>query len=214
VLFFSDEPNPNIRKKRGNTMSGAAKKKAEPRIPYITRDEWTEDTIKVFTSMERDEAGKARASREGSRMNIINVLALYPRAVLPYLDMNKVLFEVSIGMRLREIIVLRVAHLSQNEYEWFQHLEIGKRAGLTSSDIDAIQKGSPASDWSVQDGLVMDAVTEMEKTNNISDALWKKLADQFDREQLFDLLFVIGAYKMTAWIMNAIQLPPEDSIQH
>ena len=30
--------------------------KKEPRIPFITREEWTDGAIEVFTMMERDEA--------------------------------------------------------------------------------------------------------------------------------------------------------------
>lgn len=188
--------------------------KSKPRIPFIARDEWTDEAIEVFTSMERDEAGKERARKEGSKMNIIKVLAHYPRAVLPYLEMNKVLFDLKFSMRIREIAVLRLSHLSNSEYEWFQHVEIGKRAGLTDADIEAIKAGKPADDWEEIDGLVMKAVDELETSNTISDALWEKLTSHFDRDQMFELLFVIGAYKMTAWILNAMKIPVEGSIQH
>lgn len=186
----------------------------QPRVPYITREEWTDATLDVFAGMERSPEDQERARKEGSKMNIINVLAHNPRIVVPYLDMNKVLFQLAISMREREIAVLRLAHLCDSEYEWFQHVAIGKRAGLDDADIEAIQVGSPLASWSDRDAVVMAVVDELQSTETVSDELWQRLAEHFDREQIFELLFVIGAYKMTAWILNPLKVPPEDEIQH
>jgi alkylhydroperoxidase family enzyme len=162
--------------------------------------------------MERDEAAREASRKNGSKMNIINTIAHYPRLAVPYLQMNKGLFDLKLPMRLREIAVLRLAHLSDSKYEWFQHVAIGKRFGLTDRDIEAIKAGKPADDWSEIDRLAMEAIDELEKTNTIGDALWEKLARNFDRELLFELLFIAGAYKMTAWILNALGVEIEETL--
>lgn len=185
----------------------------QPRVSYITREEWTDATLDVFVGMERTQEDQERARREGSKMNLINVLAHSPRIVVPYLNMNKELFQLSISAREREIAVLRLSHLCNSEYEWFQHVEFGKRAGLDEGDIEAIQLGIPLPSWSDRDIVAMAVVDELQSTETISDALWAELSEHFDREQVFELLFVIGAYKMTAWIVNPLQVPPEDEIQ-
>ncbi len=177
------------------------------RVPFITREEWTEGAIEVFTMMERDPAAREKARENGSTMNMINVLAHHPRIAIPFLEMGKALFLIDLPMRLREIAVLRLAHLSNSAYEWFQHVAIGKYAGLTDADIEAIKAGKPAADWSELDGLVMEAVDELESIDTLSDDLWARLGKHFDRQLMMEFLFMISSYKMTAWVLNAMGVP-------
>lgn len=187
--------------------------KKAPRIPFIKREEWTDGAIEVFTMMERDEAKREEARRNGSTMNMINVLAHYPKIAIPFLEMGKALFLIKLSMRLREIAVLRLAHRSNSEYEWFQHVAIGKYAGLTDADIEAIKEGKPRDDWSEIDGLVMAAVDELESTDTISDELWARLGEHFDQQTMFEFVAMIGSYKMTAWILNAMAVPLDETPQ-
>lgn len=187
--------------------------KKQPRIPYIKREEWTDGALDVFTVMARSEEEREDARKNGTKMNMLNVLAHYPEISVPYLEIGKVLFNINVSMRLREIAVLRLAKLSDSEYEWFQHVAIGKHVGLTDADIEAIRVGQPADDWSELDGLVMEAVEELESINTISDSLWEKMSAHFDRQQMFEFIFMISSYKMTAWILNAIEIPLDDTPQ-
>lgn len=185
----------------------------QPRIPYIKREEWTDGARDVFTVMARSEEEREEARKNGTKMNMLNVLAHFPRISVPYLEIGKVLFDINVSLRLREIAVLRLAHLSHSEYEWFQHVAIGKHVGLTDADIEAIQAGKPREEWSEIDALVMAAVDELEETDTISDALWERMSSHFDRQQMFEFIFMISSYKMTAWILNAIGIPLDETPQ-
>ena len=187
--------------------------KTQQRIPFIKREEWTDGAIEVFTMMERDEAKREEARKNGSTMNMINVLAHHPKIAIPFLEMGKALFLIKLSMRLREIAVLRLAHLSNSEYEWFQHVAIGKNVGLTDADIEAIKAGKPADDWSEIDGLVMQTVDELEQTDTIGDELWAKLSKHFDQQVMFEFVFMISSYKMTAWVLNAMAVPLDETPQ-
>jgi alkylhydroperoxidase family enzyme len=44
--------------------------------------------------------------------------------------------------RLRETIILRVAYLSDSEYELHHHIALGRAAGLTEAELAAIAQGS------------------------------------------------------------------------
>lgn len=188
-------------------------KDQEPRIPYIKREEWTSGAIDVFTIMARSEEERESARKHGSTMNLINVLAHHPGISIPFLELAKALFGIELSMRLREIAVLRLAHLSHCEYEWFQHVAIGKFVGLTDADIEAARTGKPADDWNEIDGLVMTAVDELEESNTISDSLWKRLARHFDQKLMFEFIFMISSYKMTAWVVNAMSIPLDEAPQ-
>jgi len=185
----------------------------QPRIPYIKREEWTEGARDVFTVMARSEEERAEARKNGSKMNMLNVLAHNPKISVPYLELGKVLFDINVSMRSREIAVLRLAYLSNSEYEWFQHVAIGKHVGLTDADVEAIRTGQPGDGWSELDGLVMGAVDELEENNTISDLLWERMSRHFDRQQMFEFLFMISSYKMTAWVLNALEIPLDETPQ-
>src|SRR4029453_17562515 len=43
-----------------------------------------------------------------------------------------------LGPSLRETVILRVAHLSNSEYELHHHIPLGRAAGLTDAELDAI----------------------------------------------------------------------------
>src|SRR5690242_8496022 len=40
--------------------------------------------------------------------------------------------------RLRETVILRVAHLSKSEYELHHHIPLGRAAGLSEAELEAI----------------------------------------------------------------------------
>jgi 4-carboxymuconolactone decarboxylase len=44
--------------------------------------------------------------------------------------------------RLRETLILRVAHLSQSAYELHHHIPLGRAAGLSEADLAAIETGA------------------------------------------------------------------------
>jgi alkylhydroperoxidase family enzyme len=178
-----------------------------PRIPLITREQWTDPARDVFAVMDGQEAWE-----NGSRFNIVNILAHHPAVAVPFMQFNKsLLFNTTLAPRLREMAVLRVAHLSHCEYEWVQHVRIGTSIGLTLEDVEAIRAGVPLAHWSELDGLVVKAVDELEKQSTLSDTLWASLAKYLDQKLLLELLWIIGGYKASAWIFNAVRVPLEDS---
>jgi len=183
------------------------------RIPFITREEWTEETLDVWTVMARNDEEREEGRKNGSKMNLLNVLAHHPGMAVPYLEFGKALFQIRIPLRLREIAVLRLSHLSNSEYEWFQHVSIGKFAGLTDDEIEAIRIGEPPAAWGELECLMMEAVDELEGENTLSDAMWDKLSQHLDRQQVMEFLFMISYYKMTAWILNAVGVPLDDMPQ-
>jgi 4-carboxymuconolactone decarboxylase len=178
-----------------------------PRIPLITREQWTDPARDVFAVMDGQEAWD-----NGSRFNIVNIIAHHPAVAVPFMQFNKsLLFNTTLAPRLREMAVLRVAHLSHCEYEWVQHVRIGTSIGLTLEDVEAIRTGVPLAHWSELDGLVVKAVDELESQSTLSDALWASLAKYLDQKLLLELLWIIGGYKASAWIFNAVRVPLEDS---
>ena len=107
--------------------------------------------------------------------------------------------------RLRELAVLRIAHLTSCAYEWDEHVAIGQQAGLTLEDIDALQRGEAADEF---DRTVLTAVDELVENTRISDDTWAALGERMDKRQLMDFVFTVGGYHMLAMALNTFGVEP------
>src|SRR5438477_9274832 len=81
----------------------------------------------------------------GQVLNLFKVLLNHPKLVRAWGRFgNYILGGSTPSAREREIAILRIGWLNQAEYEWEQHVLIGKRAGLSDAEIEQITKGSKA----------------------------------------------------------------------
>ena len=114
---------------------------------------------------------------------------------------------------------MRIGWLRRGEYEWAQHVRMAKSAGLSEEEVDAIMAGPDSPVWGPRDAALLRAVDEIAADRYVSDQTWKRLSEDFDRQQLMDLVFTIGAYDLLAMAFNTFGLeldpgltgfPPED----
>lgn len=113
--------------------------------------------------------------------------------------------------RIREICILRVAVQTRSDYEWSQHVVIGRGAGLTDDEMHSLA-GDGAADWSVFEAAVIDAVDELGRDAVISAATWEKLAQHLERDQLVELPMLVGAYTGLAYLLNSVGTPVEPGL--
>jgi len=116
---------------------------------------------------------------------------------------------MAISEREREILILRTAWLCYSEYEWGNHLLLGKQAGLTDQEIDNIKKGPKAEEWNSSDSLLLKTVDELYIDNFITDETWTALNEKYDFEQIMDIIFLISQYNLLAMFLNSIGVPLE-----
>jgi 4-carboxymuconolactone decarboxylase len=176
------------------------------RIPKLPREEWTDDSREVQAFW-----GEPNAWEEGSKTNIIQVMANHP-------DLGKasnvwgkhLLVTNTVPLRAREILILRVAVLTDSEYEWHNHVGYALNLGMTLEEIAAIKLGADGWDWGEEDRAVLKAVDELIQTNDLADETWAELSRFYDKRQLMDFVFTVGHYVMTAWAIKAFRMPIEE----
>jgi len=117
--------------------------------------------------------------------------------------------KISISEREREILILRTAWLCYSEYEWGNHLLLGKQAGLTDDEIDNIKRGSTAEEWNSSDSLLLKTADELYCDSFITDETWKALHKKYSLEQIMDIIFLVGQYNMLAMFLNTFGVPLE-----
>ena len=174
----------------------------EPRIDPVKPAEWTDEVRELLEPMEKT---------NGRVLNIFATLAQYPKLAKRWLVFgNHVLFKSSLPARERELVILRIGYLCKSDYEWGQHVVIGKQAGLSDADIKRITAGPDAKGWKPFDSLLLRATDELYTDAFIGDATWKGLAERYNTRQLMDLVFTIGQYMTVSMALNTfgVQLDP------
>ncbi len=123
------------------------------------------------------------------------------------LDMGTMFFkEGRLPKRERELAILRVGWLCRAPYEWGEHVDIGKRYGLTDQDIERVIIGSSAPEWSGHDRAILKAVEEIFTNQMISDETWAILARNWDEAQLIEFPTLVGQYVATAIQQNSLRV--------
>ena len=126
----------------------------------------------------------------------------YPELIQRQAEMSTALNKGKLPFRSRELIILRVGWLCQAPFEWAQHVKAGKRAGLTSEEIDRVTRGPADPEWDEADRAIIQSVDEMFEDAMISDETFETLEKHFTMEQLVEIPFAVGAYQGTAYLQN------------
>lgn len=111
----------------------------------------------------------------------------------------------TLGLRERELLILRTGWLCGAPYQFGEHVISGKAAGLDGDDIERIKQGSSASGWSDADRSLLAAAEELHADAMISEATWASLAAWLAPGELIELMMIVGHYHLTAFIQNSLR---------
>jgi alkylhydroperoxidase family enzyme len=148
-------------------------------------------------------------------LNIFRTLAHAPEALTAFLAWGSYILSKknSLAPRERELVVLRIGFLCGSGYEWTQHVEIGKRAGLTEAEIAGIKDDDFAWD-NPADAALIAASDELHFEQFISDGTWARLRTHFSDRQCMDVVFTAGQYTQVSMLLNTfgVQLDEGQSL--
>ncbi len=111
--------------------------------------------------------------------------------------------------RETELVILRVAHLRGCTYEWEHHTHLAARAGVTPADVARVTEGPDAAGWSERERLVLRAVDELHRRQDLGDELWAQLARLLSPGDLVELVLLVGHYEMLATFIGTLRIPPD-----
>jgi 4-carboxymuconolactone decarboxylase len=147
-------------------------------------------------------------ARRGN-LNVFRLLANAPNVFVGWAQMVDELFDSpTFSLRMREVIILRVAHLQGSRYELAQHVGIAQGAGLTEQQINAIidTDDLDAAGFSGTERAALDVVTELCSTNRLRDDTFATAQAALGDEGLTELLMIISCYYGLALVLNAVDL--------
>ncbi|MFD1814563.1 carboxymuconolactone decarboxylase family protein [Rhodococcus gannanensis] len=168
----------------------------------LPADEWDDDVRKALMGM----LPRDRQNPEGAGIALAT-LVRHPDLTRAFLGFSvHLLFRSTLSDRLRELVILRVAHRQDCAYESAHHTDLARMAGLTDAEIEAARLGK--SDVAFEQ-VVLGAVDELFDNSRLSDRTWAALGEHLDEKQLMDFVFTAGCYSMMALAFNSFGIEPE-----
>ncbi|HTH84513.1 carboxymuconolactone decarboxylase family protein [Mycobacterium sp.] len=110
--------------------------------------------------------------------------------------------------RMRELTILRVAHLQDCTYELSQHVGLARDAVLTEAQITAILGDSEleAAGFGHTERAVLELVTELCTTHRLCEDAFGAVHTVLGDAALTELLMVVSCYYGLALVLNAADL--------
>jgi alkylhydroperoxidase family enzyme len=189
-----------------------------PRVAPLLPSEWSEavhDAVSAFPSGRDFVLAGWKAGGHGVRgMNGLGLMLHYPALAKAFLTFNNhVATGSTISRRVREVLILRISWLRRAEYEFIQHVVLGRRAGLTDLEIERITLGPDAPGWDPVDADLVRAVDDLHAHACIQGGTWARLSEHFNPDQLMDLVFAVGCYDLLAMVFKTFGAQLEAGVE-
>ena len=148
----------------------------------------------------------------GGTVNIFRTLVRHPGLFRKWMPFGGKLLSGRLPARERELLILRIGWLCRSEYEWAQHVVVGRSAGLTDMEIERIKYGPDAAGWEPFDAVLLRAADELKNDSCITDETWASLAERYDDRQLIEVTMVVGHYILVSGTLNSLGVAIEDGV--
>jgi len=116
--------------------------------------------------------------------------------LLHYLRWN-----TSVPLALNEFAILIIGRQWRSQVEWFAHAPIAIKAGLSPDIVAELKANRRPSGMSALESIVYDFVTELTRTNQVSDATFAQAKELLGEQQVVDLTAVAGTYVTLAMLL-------------
>jgi 4-carboxymuconolactone decarboxylase len=148
-------------------------------------------------------------------LNIFGMLAHAPTAFEPVVSFGgSVLTALKLDPKLRELAVLQVARETECEYEWVQHVDVGRHVGLTDRQIAGVREGrfGDRDCFSELEQAVLEFTGAVVRGPRVDERVYSAVADRISPRELVELLLTIGNYLMIARLMTTLELDIDDPV--
>jgi 4-carboxymuconolactone decarboxylase len=117
-------------------------------------------------------------------------------------------FDGRLPARIRELAILIIAKIYQQQTEWGIHRPIALKAGLADSIMDALAEGRRPLAMQPDEQATWDFLYELQTNRKVSDATYHTVKGFFGEDGIIDLTSLSGYYTLLAQVMNVAQTPP------
>src|SRR5262249_54006045 len=154
---------------------------------------------------------KFRARRRGRLINIYRMLLNSPALAQSWFNhSNAVRWKTTLAGRLREIVIIRMGHLTGSQYILRQHVpSLALADGLSLEECDALADWRASKFFSASERAVLAYADTMTRDIAVPDAVFAEVKRHFNAREIVELTVLIGTYNMNARVLQALQLDLE-----
>lgn len=164
----------------------------------------------------RDEHGELvdRIIKERGRMlHLYAMLLQSPPFAEGWLRLlTAVRHEGQLSGALRELMIMRVAHLNKAPYEAEQHRPIAIREGVSEAQVDAVANWAETTVFSPPERAALALCDEMTLKCHVSSETFHALRRHFDSRSIAELTITVGAYNMVSRVLEALEISSSDDM--
>ena len=119
-------------------------------------------------------------------------------------------FQSSLESRISEFIMLIVSREWMQQFEWFVHVPLSRKAGTSEDTIAALAEGRRPAAMSEAEGIAYDFCDELLRTKGVCDTTYRRAVAQFRENGVIDMLGVVGYFTTVSMVMNVAHSPPPE----
>lgn len=175
----------------------------QSRVKALNEQEWDTEAQELL----------APFVKQGRVFNIFRTLANHPALAKRWMVFaNHILGKSTLSVRDRELLILRIGWLCQAGYEWGQHVQIARQAGMSDEEIRSARTGPDTAGLSALDKLLLQATDELHADAFVSDTTWQGLQQHYNTQQLMDLVFTVGQYNLVCMALNSFGVQLDEGL--
>lgn len=181
------------------------------RIRRLTEAELDADQLAVYRSITGGPraAGKQHfplTDEHGSLNGPFGVMLHAPGLGVALQEVGAaVRYRTRMSDRAREIAILQVAVLTENEFEWYAHERVGRSVGLSEAELLSLRAGTFASADAKEQAISTLAV-QLLHSDQLDDEQFAAAAAALDPEEILEVVILVGYYRTLAQMMNVFAI--------
>ena len=154
---------------------------------------------------------RLRGQRRGNLLHLSRVLLHSPGLAETWFEhVNAVRWKTSIDGRLREIVIIRVAYLTDSAYAKKQHVpRLAVPEGVTLDECEALADWRAATTFSARECAALAYTDAVTRDIASPDDVYAELARHFDVQAIVELTVMIGTYNMHGRLVRALAIDLE-----
>jgi NAD(P)-dependent dehydrogenase (short-subunit alcohol dehydrogenase family)/alkylhydroperoxidase family enzyme len=165
-----------------------------PRIPLPTDDQLPDEVRNALSNL--------------PPLNVFRMVASLPGSFRPFLELGgSLLGDPEIDARIRELLILRVAHVTRSAYEWAQHVQLARNVGVSEAQIEAVTGDGAA--LGPEEALACRVADEISRDVRLSDEALELLLDRYGPRGACSLILCAGYYNMVSRFLESARVEVE-----
>lgn len=150
-------------------------------------------------------------AERGSVLHLYQMLLHSPPVTEGWLAlMTAVRQKSALAGAVRELVIMRIAHLNGAPYEAEQHAPLALAEGLQQAQLDALADWHASDRFSDEQRAVLALTDGMTRDVHVDETLFEAVRAHFPARETVELVVTIASYNMVSRVLEALQIHSAD----